>query len=118
MHPVLTPPPMQPKRLSTPLAAVERLIANLRAQHSLSARSLRGLCEWRAVSTRVRAAYPFVRIMTSTYARLDSRLSLRVRPGPGIYDTTVTRPDLFRAYLTEQIGLLIENQGVPVEVAS
>ena len=28
----------------------------------------------------------------------------------------MTRPDLFRAYLTEQIGLLIENHGVPVEV--
>ena len=28
----------------------------------------------------------------------------------------MTRPDLFRAYLTEQIGLLIENHGVPVEI--
>jgi AMP nucleosidase len=28
----------------------------------------------------------------------------------------VTRPDLFRTYLTEQIGLLIENHGVAVEV--
>jgi len=36
--------------------------------------------------------------------------------GPGVYATTVTRPDLFRAYLTEQIRLLIENHGVPVEI--
>ena len=28
----------------------------------------------------------------------------------------MTRPDLFRAYLTEQIGLLIQNHGVPVEI--
>ena len=28
----------------------------------------------------------------------------------------VTRPDLFRAYLTEQIGLLIKNHGVPIEI--
>ena len=33
-----------------------------------------------------------------------------------MYETTVTRPDLFRAYLTEQIKLLIENHGVPVEI--
>ncbi len=28
----------------------------------------------------------------------------------------MTRPDLFRNYLTEQIELLIENHGIPVEV--
>jgi AMP nucleosidase len=33
-----------------------------------------------------------------------------------VHETSVTRPDLFRAYLTEQIGLLIENHGVPVEI--
>ena len=51
---------------------------------------------------RVRAAYPFVRITTTTYARLDSRLSYGFVAGPGAHETTVTRPDLFRAYLTEQ----------------
>src|SRR6516164_8617879 len=67
-------------------------------------------------STRVRAAYPFVRITTSTHVRLDSRLSYGFVAGPGAYETTVTRPDLFRAYLTEQIRLLIENHHVPVEI--
>jgi len=64
----------------------------------------------------VRATYPFVRITTSTYARLDSRLSYGFVAVPGIYDTTITRPDLFRAYLIDQIGLLIENHDVPVEI--
>jgi AMP nucleosidase len=35
---------------------------------------------------------------------------------PGVHETSVTRPDVFRAYLTEQIRLLIENHRVPVEV--
>ena len=55
-------------------------------------------------------------ITTATHARLDSRLSYGFVAGPGVYETTVTRPDLFRAYLTEQIKLLIENHGVPVEI--
>jgi hypothetical protein len=55
----------------------------------------------------VRATYPFVRITTSTHARLDSRLSYGFVAGPGVHETTVTRPDLFHAYLTEQIGLLL-----------
>jgi AMP nucleosidase len=65
---------------------------------------------------RVRATYPFVRITTSSYARLDSRLAYGFVARPGTHETTVTRPDLFRVYLTEQIGLLIENHGVAAEV--
>jgi AMP nucleosidase len=65
---------------------------------------------------RVRACYPFVRITTETHAPVDTRLSYGFVAGPGIYQTTVTRPDLFRAYLTEQIGLLIKNHGVPIEI--
>jgi len=68
------------------------------------------------LNSRVRATYPFVRIMTTTHSRLDSRLSYGFVSGPGAHQTTVTRPDLFHAYLTEQIGLLIQNHGVAVEI--
>ena len=64
----------------------------------------------------MRAHYPFVRITTATHARLDSRLAYGFVAGPGVHQTSVTRPDLFRTYLTEQIRLLIENHGVPVEI--
>jgi len=69
-----------------------------------------------AVTARVRAHYPFVRITTATHARLDSRLAYGFVAGPGVHETSVTRPDLFRSYLVEQIGLLIQNHGVPVEI--
>ncbi len=68
------------------------------------------------LSARVRSTYPFVRITTTTHSRLDSRLSYGFVSGPGAHQTTVTRPDLFRAYLTEQIGLLIQNHGLAVEI--
>jgi AMP nucleosidase len=66
--------------------------------------------------TRVRANYPFVRMTTSTHARVDSRLAYGFVARPGVHETSVTRPDLFRIYLTDQIRLLIENHGLPVEV--
>ncbi|MCK1738827.1 AMP nucleosidase [Bradyrhizobium sp. 138] len=69
-----------------------------------------------AITTRARAYYPFVRITTATHARLDSRLAYGFVAGPGVHETSVTRPDLFRNYLVEQIGLLIQNHGVPVEI--
>src|SRR5215469_5031991 len=68
------------------------------------------------LTARVRATYPFVRITTQTHARLDSRLSYGFVAGPGVHETSVTRPDLFRTYFSEQIRLLIENHGVPVEI--
>lgn len=68
------------------------------------------------LQTRVRATYPFVRITTSTHARVDSRLSYGFVSGPGVHETSVTRPDLFRSYFREQIDLLVQNHDVPVEI--
>ncbi|MEL6889282.1 MAG: AMP nucleosidase, partial [Pseudomonadota bacterium] len=65
---------------------------------------------------RVRAFYPEIRFTTTSYAQVDTRLSFGHVSAPGTYATTVTRPDLFASYLTQQIGLLITNHGQPVEV--
>src|SRR5664279_2409696 len=65
---------------------------------------------------RVRATYPEVRIETSSYAKVDSRLSYGHVSGPGVYAATITQPALFRRYLVDQIRLLIKNHGRPVEI--
>jgi AMP nucleosidase len=67
---------------------------------------------------RVRACYPFVRVRTSTVARADSRLSYGFVAGPGTFETTITRPDLFGNYLLEQFKLLLRNHGVAIEVGT
>ena len=68
--------------------------------------------------TRMRACYPFVRIRTETVARADSRLAYGFVAGPGIHETTLTRPDLFAGYYREQFALLLANHGVPLEVGT
>ena len=65
---------------------------------------------------RVRAFYPAVRLCTHTVARADSRLSYGFVAGPGVYETTLTRPDLFRSYYLEQFRLLLANHQVPLEI--
>lgn len=67
-------------------------------------------------SQRVRACYPFLRVRTDTVARADSRLSYGFVAGPGIYETTLTRPDLFSNYYREQFSLLLKNHGVALEI--
>ena len=119
MHPALSV--LTPQRIATEaFTDATAAVARLDEIYERNTRFLRDRFEAYAngeTTTRaVRATYPFVRITTSTHARLDSRLSYGFVAGPGVHETTVTRPDLFRAYLTEQIRLLIENHGVPVEI--
>ena len=74
------------------------------ATRNSSAIALTPISGGKAPATRVRACYPFVRITTATHARLDSRLAYGFVAGPGVHETSVTRPDIFRTYFTEQIG--------------
>jgi AMP nucleosidase len=71
-----------------------------------------------ANAEHVRACYPFVRIHTNTNARADSRLSYGFVAGPGTYETTLTRPDLFADYYLQQFKLLLRNHGVTIEVGT
>ena len=71
-----------------------------------------------ALTEHVRACYPFVRVQTATVARADSRLAYGFVSGPGTYETTLTRPDLFAGYYAEQFGLLMRNHGVSIEVGT
>ncbi len=65
-----------------------------------------------------RAFYPQVRLTTTSFAPVDSRMSFGHVPEPGTYATTVTRPILFRHYLEQQIALLIQNHKVPVIIGA
>ena len=68
----------------------------------------------------VRACYPFVRVQTDTVARSASGdgalLSYGFVAGPGKFETTLTRPDLFGNYYLEQFRLLLKNHRVELEV--
>jgi AMP nucleosidase len=65
---------------------------------------------------RVRAFYPMIRLAVHTYDSIDSRLSYGHVSDPGIYHTTITQPRLFKDYLIEQIGQILQNHKVPVEI--
>ena len=114
--PILTPQSFATESFTNASAAVVRLEEIYDRNTAFLRDRFEAYANGEAIGSRVRAAYPFVHITIATHARLDSRLSYGFVAGPGVYATTVTRPDLFRTYLTEQIKLLIENHGVPVEI--
>ena len=70
---------------------------------------------------RVRACYPFVRLRTQTLARestAQKKLSFGFVQGVGIFETTLTKPDLFEPYLLQQLDLLLKNHGGELEVGT
>jgi AMP nucleosidase len=113
---VETPPPFATEAFVDAGAAVARLEEIYERNTRFLRDRFEAYVNGGAFTTRVRACYPFVRMTTSTHARLDSRLAYGFVARPGVHETSVTRPDIFRIYLTEQIELLVKNHGVPVEI--
>jgi AMP nucleosidase len=97
-------------------------VADLQARYGAATGFLRSrfaeVMNGAAPQGRYRAYYPYVGLTTSSYAAVDSRLSFGHVAEPGRYETTITRPDFFAEYLRQQIGLLIQNHGMPVRVGT
>ncbi len=114
----LAPPYIAPARFDDPAQA----LAQVRAIYDGGIAHLRGALQsfvnGEAPAGRVRACYPMVRIQTDTVARADSRLSYGFVAGPGSYETTLTRPDLFSNYYLEQFRLLLTNHQVRLEIGT
>jgi len=111
-----TPTTAAPEQFTDPAAAVARLEALYRQSVEFLCTRFTQVMAKGAPAARIRAYYPEIRISTTTHAHVDSRLSFGHVPAPGTYAATITRPDLFRNYLKQQIGLLLDNHGVPVTV--
>ena len=110
------PDPIQTESFTDPVKAVKRLEEIYDAHTAHLRNRFDALLHGHAPKGRVRATYPEIGIRTTSFAGIDSRLSYGHVSGPGDYSTTITQPGLFRAYLTEQIRLLLRNHGVPVQV--
>jgi AMP nucleosidase len=114
--PIQTPPERAPEQFTDAAAAVDRLCALYDEAAGFLTDRFRALLAAETPASRYRAFYPEIRFTTTSHAQTDSRLSFGHVAMPGTYTTTVTRPDLFRNYLIQQIGLLIQNHRMPVTI--
>jgi AMP nucleosidase len=112
----LTPEPFETQSFRDPDAALARIEEIYERNTAFLRSQFEAYLNGQPPKQPVRATYPFVRVATRSHAQVDSRLSYGFVARPGAHETTVTRPDVFGRYLREQIGLLIENHDVPVEV--
>ncbi|MEB0055565.1 AMP nucleosidase [Variovorax sp. LG9.2] len=111
-----------PARFTNAAEALEqvRSIYNGGLQHLRDA--MQRFVDGDSLPGRVRACYPFVRVHTHTVSRntppANASLSYGFVAGPGRYETTLTRPDLFNRYYLEQFRLLLENHQVELEIGT
>ena len=111
-----------PARFSDPAAALAkaREIYDGSLAHLRSA--MRRFVAGETLPGHVRACYPFVRVQTDTVSRTgllkNAGLSYGFVAGPGRFETTLTRPDLYADYYLEQFTLLIQNHRVELEVGT
>ena len=118
------PPFIAPTRYRDPAAALAqvRRIYDQQISHLRSA--MQRYVAGDTLPGHVRAFYPFVRIHTATVARaiLETpdivQLSYGFVAGPGHFETTLTRPDLYADYYLAQFRLLMQNHEVELEVGT
>lgn len=94
-------------------AAVEK-IYNDNVNHLRS--SFDAFAKGQLKDKKVAAFYPFIRMRVDAVTRPDSRLSYGFVPKPGVYETTVTRPDIFDHYYKAMMKQLLRNHQGTLEV--
>lgn len=104
------------RSITDPVEAVEYLKTIYNANTAYLRAAFEHFSVEKDLSRRVSAHYPFIRITTEDITQLDKRLSYGFVSGPGTYETTVTRPDLFESYYIEQLRRLAHNHTVAFEV--
>lgn len=114
---VSSPEPFAPVTFDDPVKAVDALTELYDRNTAFLIGKFAELAEGEPISARFRAFYPQVSIETTSFGHVDSRLSYGHVTAPGIYTTTITRPVLFRHYLTEQLALLMRSHNVPIVVS-
>lgn len=113
---ILAPEAVAPQAFTDADAAVDHLESLYATATGFLTDAFNRVAAGARTDARFRAFYPEIRFTTIRHDHIDSRLSFGYVSEPGTYATTVTRPDLFRYYLRQQIGLLLHNHGVPVSI--
>ena len=112
----ISPALIEPKTCKTPEEALEAVKIIYEAHTAFLREQFGNFTTGKHKEGRVRACYPYARISTKYARREDSRLAYGFAPRPGTYSTSLTRPDIYADYYTEQFRLIIKNHDVPIEI--
>lgn len=107
---------IKPTTYSDAASAVQAITDIYQAQVDYLRKSFNDFTAGKIPKKKIRGFYPYIKIQVFEKARVDTRFSYGFVAKPGVYQASLTRPDIFHHYYTNQIELLIKNHAVPVEV--
>lgn len=114
---IKSPKQFKPRRFKDPQQALDAIREIYQENVTFLRKCMEDYAAGPAEYKKVQAFYPYIRVETGAARRADSRLSYGFVPKPGVYETTVTRPeDIFGDYLKEQIRFVMYNHDEPVEI--
>ena len=116
MMKLISPQKTLPKKCKTAREALDAVEGLYRSHTEFLRKQFDSFSKGKMPDHRVRACYPYVRLVTKTATKVDTRLSYGFVPGPGTYETTLTRPDIYKEYYKNHFDLLINNHGEALEI--
>jgi len=114
--PFVTPKPLPVRAFTEPQAAYDYAAEIYKRNVGFIRAEVDKLTRGEMPPGKVRACYPLVRVVSTSHQKVDSRLPYGFLHSPGVYETTLTAPDLFRTYLIDQFGLLLKNYAGAIEI--
>ena len=107
---------MSSEQISDPAKAVAALEDLYEKESQRLQKSLSAFAEDKLPKKRSRGFYPRVRVEIPSLRLKNITRSYGFCDRPGTYETTITRPDLFRRYLTEQLTELKNNHDCTFQI--
>lgn len=107
---------MASKRFSEPAETVAALEKLYEQESDRLRKQLTAFANGKVMKRRSCARYPFLRVQVESLQLKHITRSYGFCDKPGTYETTITRPDLFRRYLVEQLIDLRKNHNCEFEI--
>ncbi len=101
---------------SDPKAAVDALVELYGDQRDRLIRTFQDFAAGETPKSAARAFYPLLRVRVETVRLARVMRSYGFCEQTGVYETTITRPDLFHRYLVEQLTELRANHDCTIEI--
>lgn len=114
--PIITPEPMPTREFRDAEAAWEYAAEIYQRNTDFIRDHMNALALGGVAKGKTRAFYPSVEVESTSHQKINSSLPYGFLHSPGLYQTTLTAPQLFKNYLIAQFSLILQNYDTTIRI--